>query len=180
MNPPDDFVIAEETLLQTTRFQVDRVRQTFSDGSVVTREVIRHPGAVVILPMLPDGRICLIRNFRVAVGKWMLELPAGTLEAGEPPETTAHRELMEETGYRAGKMTPLCSYFMSPGILRERMHAFVAEDLVAGSSAREAGELIDNQLLTLEQVDQLLRSQQIEDAKTIATLLYFHRYALSL
>lgn len=176
MNPAEEFQIAEETLLKTSRFRVDRVRQTFADGSSVQREVVRHPGAVVILPILDDGRICLIRNYRVAVRQWLLELPAGTLEPGEPPEETAARELIEETGYRAGRLEPLCTLLMSPGILYERMYAFVASELTAGDTAREAGELIANQPVPPEELDELLRSGQIEDAKTIATWLYYQRY----
>lgn len=172
----EDFGRVEETLLETARFRVVRVRQTFRDGRAIEREVIRHPGAVVILPILADGRICLIRNFRVAVGKWLLELPAGTLEPGEPPQVTAHRELIEETGYQAAELTPLCQFFMSPGILHERMHAFVAAGLVEGPTAREAGELITNQLVSPSELEELLRSQQIQDAKSIATLLYYQRF----
>ena len=176
MNRDEEFQISEETLLQTSRFRVDRVRQTFTDGRSVQREVIRHPGAVVILPILGDGRVCLIRNYRVAVGQWLLELPAGTLEPGEPPAETAARELVEETGYRAGRLEPLCSLLMSPGILLERMYVFVASDLQEGATAREPGELITNQLVTQGELDELLRTRQIEDAKTIATWLYYQRY----
>lgn len=175
----NDFVVSEETLLHASRFRVDRIRQTFADGRCVTREIVRHPGAVVVLPLLPDGRICLIRNYRVAVGRWLLELPAGTLEPDEPPQKTAERELIEETGYRAQNVLPLCQFFMSPGILNERMHAFVATGLVPGDAAREAGEQIVNELMTREEIDGSLRSQEIQDAKTIATLLYFLRYGES-
>ncbi|MGN6135546.1 MAG: NUDIX hydrolase [Aureliella sp.] len=175
-NEGENFSITEETLLRASRFRVDRVRQTFADGRIVEREVIRHPGAVVIVPVLDDGRICLIRNYRVAVGSWLLELPAGTLEPHEPPSQTAERELIEETGYRASRIEPLCQLLMSPGILHERMHAFVATGLSDGDAAREEGELIVNHLMSLDEVDVALRTQQIEDAKTIAALLYYLRY----
>lgn len=176
MPQPENFQLRENTLLETSRFRVDRVVQTFPDGRTVTKEVIRHPGAVVIVPILPDGRICLIRNFRVAVGQWLLELPAGTLEADEAPARTAARELAEETGYCCDSIEPLCNFFMSPGILREKMHAFVARELHCGETAREPGELIDNVLVTRAEVDQLIHDQQIQDAKTIAAWLYFQRF----
>lgn len=176
MSSEDDFRVEERTLLEAARFRVDRLSQKFSDGRLVERDVIKHPGAVVILPLLDDGRICLIRNYRLAVGQWLLELPAGTLEPGEQPQTTAERELIEETGYRATTVTPLCEFFMSPGILHERMHAFVARGLVEGETARETGELIINHLVTPEQIDDLLRNQKIQDAKSIATLLYYQRF----
>ena len=172
----ENFDLSEQTLLQTKLFQVQRVRQSFQDGRVHERDIIRHPGAVVVLPILDDGRVCLIRNYRVAVGKWLLELPAGTLEPGEAPQQTAERELTEETGYRARSVRPLCEFFMSPGILHERMHAFVASGLSAGNAAREPGEMIVNHLMTPAEIDEHLRSQQIEDAKTIATLLYYLRF----
>ena len=93
-----------EILFRAQRFQVERAIQTMPDGSRHVREVVRHPGAVVILPLLDDGRVCFVRNFRVAVGETLIELPAGTLEPNEDPAETAIRELAEETGYRAGRM----------------------------------------------------------------------------
>jgi ADP-ribose pyrophosphatase len=168
--------IEKQELFRALRFTIERVTQQLPSGQQVARDIVRHPGAVVILPLLEDGRICLIRNFRVSVEQELLELPAGTLEPGEPPAATAARELIEETGYCAGQITPLCEFYMSPGILDERMVAFVATDLTAGSPAREVGEQIDNCLLTLEEIDQLLRNGEIKDSKSISTLLYFMRY----
>lgn len=173
---PEKFDVTQQTLLQTRRFRVDRVCQHMDDGRTLEREVIRHPGAVVVLPILDDGRICLIRNYRIAVGQWLLELPAGTLEPDEPPLCTAERELIEETGYRARSIKPLCEFFMSPGILHERMHAFVATGLSAGDAAREEGEMIVNLLMTPAEIDEHLRTHQIQDAKTIATLLFYLRF----
>ncbi len=165
-----------ETLLNTPRFDVERVTHRLMDGTAVTREIVRHPGAVVIVPILDDGRVCLIRNYRVAVNAELLELPAGTREPNESPRITAERELLEETGYRAASIEPLCELAMSPGILDERMHVFVARQLTAGDSAREIGEEIQNVLATAAEVDTLIRENTIQDAKTIAALLYFFRY----
>ena len=92
-----------EVLLQAGRFRVVRMSRRLTDGTLHSREVVQHPGAVVILPLLADGRVCLIRNYRMTVGETLLELPAGTLDAGEDPAETARRELTEETGYRAGR-----------------------------------------------------------------------------
>jgi ADP-ribose pyrophosphatase len=162
-----------ETLLVAARFRVDRVSYLLSDGQPASREVILHPGAVVIVPVLPDGRICLIRNYRVAVDQEMIELPAGTLEPGEPPIETAKRELIEETGYRAGKIEPMMDLLMSPGILHERMHVFLATELVPGDPAREAGEEIQNWLVDEDQVRQLIKTNAITDSKSVSALLYF-------
>lgn len=166
-----------EILLQTRRFNV--VRQTYatSDGRRHTREIVKHPGAVTILPRLPGDRICLIRNDRVAVGRTLIELPAGTLEPGEDPAETARRELQEETGYAAGSMTRLCEFFMSPGILSERMVVFLATDLTPGEPRLEGGEQIEPFTATWAEAMELVATGQIEDAKTLAALLWYDRFA---
>ncbi len=133
----------------------------------------------MILPILDDGQICLIRNYRVAVDRELLELPAGTLEPGEPPIVTAHRELLEETGYRCDRMQPLCEFFMSPGILDERMHAFVATGLSEDQPAREFGEQIVNHLVTPATLEKLLAGGEIQDSKSLSALLFYLRYQAS-
>lgn len=164
-----------ELLLTTSRFQVFREYQTLADGKKRPREIVRHPGAVVIAPLLASGEICLIRNYRISVKQTLLELPAGTLEPNEPPLETAGRELIEETGFRAGKITPLHTFFLSPGILDERMHAFLATDLVAGETALEPGEEIVNEIVPLHVAVEKIFSGEIQDAKTIACLLMVER-----
>lgn len=168
-----------ETLHTASRFQVQRVTQRFPDGRSFQREVVRHPGAVVIVPVLDDGRICMIRNYRVAVDRELLELPAGTLEAGEPPLETAQRELIEETGYRAAQITPLLEFYMSPGILDERMYAFVATGLTEGSPAREDGEQIVNHLVSTAELEVLLAEGKIQDSKSLSAILYYRYIALA-
>src|SRR5947208_11851248 len=111
-----------EVLLTTSKFRVVRETVHSPGGKTKTREIVRHPGACVIVPLLDDGRVCLIRNWRLAVNQTLIELPAGTLEPPEPPENTAERELIEETGYRAKNARFLHGFFLSPGILDERVH----------------------------------------------------------
>ena len=118
-----------EELLVTRKFRVVRHVAPGRDGQPHFKDVVIHPGAVTILPMVDHEHVCLIRNERVAVGKTLVELPAGTLEPDEDPAVTAHRELIEETGYRADRMEKLCEFFMSPGILNERMYLYVATGL---------------------------------------------------
>lgn len=168
--------IESEILLTASRFRIERLSQKLSSGQIFSREIVRHPGAVVILPLLDDGRICLIRNYRIAVNRELLELPAGTLEPDEPPIETARRELIEETGYRAVRVEPLCEFFMSPGILDERMHAFLATGLTAGDADREFGEQITNHLVTPSELDQLVCQGAIRDSKSLTTILYYWRY----
>jgi ADP-ribose pyrophosphatase len=114
-------------LLEASRFKVVEHSQTLQNGETVTRQVVVHPGAVTILPILDGNRVCLIRNYRVAVDRTLIELPAGTLDGGEPPASAAKRELQEETGFTAARWQELPPFFMSPGILNERMHMFVAK-----------------------------------------------------
>lgn len=142
-------------------------------GGTVEREVVIHPGAVIILPVLADGRIVLIRNRRHTVQDVLLELPAGTLEKGEDPAVCAARELTEETGYTAEKITPFGWFFTSPGVLTEKMYSFVATGLTAGSQDLDENEQIEPQVFTREELLALIQKNQIVDAKTIATLLKY-------
>ncbi|MBX3421264.1 MAG: NUDIX hydrolase [Pirellulaceae bacterium] len=163
-------------MYESDRFRIERVEYELDSGQVAARDVIQHPGAAVVIPVLPDGRICLIRNYRVAVDAQLIELPAGTLEPGEPPLQTAARELTEETGYRAGQIQPLLTMCMSPGILNECMHVFLATQLEAGSCDLQDGEQIETWLVTPRQAIELLQSNEIKDAKTVAALLYYLRF----
>jgi len=163
-------------LFQAKRFAIEEVYEQLPDGSQLIRNIVRHPGAVVILPLVDRYHVCLIRTYRVAIDRWHLELPAGTLDKSLSPLETAILELQEETGYRAESFTPIHNFAMSPGILDEKMHFYVAEGLTLGESAREAGEQIDNTILSWAEVDGQLRDKKISDAKTIACLLWYMRY----
>jgi ADP-ribose pyrophosphatase len=165
----------EKVLLRTGRFDVEEVTVAGRDGRPRQRAIVRHPGSVAILPLFDDHSVCLIRNQRVAVQKCLIELPAGTLETGETPLQTAARELVEETGYHARKFELLCEFYLSPGVLDERMYFFVARGLTLMGAAREPGEEIDNFVVSWDRALELVDSRQIEDAKTIVGLLYFDR-----
>jgi ADP-ribose pyrophosphatase len=150
-----------------------RHRETGRDGRELVKDVVEHPGAVVILPLVDDGRVCLIRNYRVAVGRSLVELPAGTLEPGEDPAVTARRELVEETGYRADRVEKLCEFFMSPGILNERMHLYLATGLVPGEAALEPGEQIETLVVGWDEAMRMALDGSIEDAKSLVGLLHY-------
>ena len=156
--------LENETLFTSQKFHVERLNHVTSDGTSLAKDVVRHPGSVAILPLLADGRICLIRNHRVTVGQTLIELPAGTMEPPEPPLECAHRELIEETGYRAGEMQLLGSFFPAPGILDEEMHLFIATGLQAGDPAREPGEEIENYLVSFAEACLLYTSPSPRDA----------------
>src|SRR6476660_8573981 len=146
------------------------------EGRRHRREIVVHPGAVVVLAFLDADTILLIRNRRYAVGQILLELPAGTLDKGEDPMNCAGRELLEETGYLAGRLKPLGNFFSSPGILSAKMYAFAAYDLEKQTAALEEGEEIELLETTLDQAIRMIRDGQIHDGKTIATLLMFERF----
>jgi ADP-ribose pyrophosphatase len=160
-----------EVLLEARRFRVVRRVERCADGTTRIRDIVEHPGSVVVVPMVSEDDVCLIEVVRVAVGTALLELPAGTLDRVESLASAAARELAEETGYRAGRIVAAGSFWMSPGILRERMHLFVAEDLIAGPQALEPGEQIRTRILPWRDAVKMCLDGAIEDAKTIAALL---------
>ena len=140
-------------------------------GGTMRRDVVLHPGAVVILPLLDDGHVVLLRNYRHAVGQTLWEVPAGTLEPPEPPEEAAVRELIEETGYRAKTWRKLSEFYPSPGILSERMHLFVAQELTPGEMALEPGEQIVPHVVPWAQAIEWAKDGTIQDAKSLVALL---------
>jgi ADP-ribose pyrophosphatase len=148
-----------------------------SDGRRFSREVIIHPGSVVILPILDEKTVVLIRNRRYAVGNVdLLELPAGTLEKGEAPMNCAGRELAEETGFVAGRLKPIADLYPSPGILSEKMYCFLAYDLTPTAMNPDAGEDIEVVPMTFDRAIAMIGSHEIVDAKTIALLLMYDRF----
>jgi ADP-ribose pyrophosphatase len=149
------------------------------DGKRHVREIAVHRGAVVILPLLADDTVLMIRNYRYTVSEYLLELPAGTLEAGEAPINCAGRELLEETGHLAGRLKPMASFYASPGILTEKMHTFLATDLTKQAAQLEEGEDIELVPMKFDQTIDAIRHGEIVDSKTIATLLYYERFIRS-
>lgn len=165
-----------EILLESRIFRIERLRPTSKNGKPLIRDIIRHPGAVVVLPILDDDRVVLIRNTRIAVESRLLELPAGTLEVGEPPIDCARRELIEETGYRCERIEPLTAFFSSPGMLDERMYVFLATGLTEGKMALEEGEEIEVEIFKIDDAMKMVKEGRIEDGKTVASILYYHTF----
>ncbi len=163
------------TLCETRRFSVVELDCTRNDGKPATCQFVTHPGSVAILPLVEDDRICLIRSRRLTVGETLIEVPAGTREPDEPPQKTAHRELAEETGYRAADVEELISFYPSPGISNERMWVYVARGLTAGEPKREPNEEIENLVLTWDQALALVERGEIRDGKTLVALLSYRR-----
>jgi ADP-ribose pyrophosphatase len=139
------------------------------------REIVEHPGAVAIVAVDAEGALTLVRQLREPAREQLLELPAGTLEHGEAPLTTAKRELAEETGLTGGRWRELGSFYTTPGFCREYMHLYLAEDLDAGEARHEADESIELVRVARAELEALL--PEIEDAKTLAGLLLYLRQA---
>ncbi|NBX24892.1 MAG: NUDIX hydrolase [Planctomycetes bacterium] len=160
--------------MQTTRilqgdvFGVDRVRFTSPGGEELTRLIVRHPGAVTVIPRLEDGSLVLIRNFRVSVERWLVEFCAGKLESGEAPESCAARELEEETGWSAARIRPLGTFLTTPGFSDEWMHVFAAEGLTPVDRRLQPGERIEVLRARPEQVDAWIADGTLQDGKSIA------------
>ncbi|MDR1141702.1 MAG: NUDIX hydrolase [Planctomycetaceae bacterium] len=161
-----------ETLFTSRIFKVVKKMITGRSGALLERHIVVHPGAVVMLPVLDDGRIVLIRQHRVAVDETLIELPAGTLEPNELPIATARRELIEETGYTAKTITLITTFFTSPGFVQEKMYFFKATDLISGPTAMEDSEKIETLIVDLPHALNMIANGEIKDAKTIIGLYW--------
>jgi len=154
---------------------VDSIR--LPSGRTAIREVVHHPGGVVAIPVLGDGRLLLIRQFRYPLQKYILEFPAGKLDINLPPLETISREVEEETGYRARSISFETCFYTSPGIIDESIHLFVARDLEPVSQSLEEGEHITVEAYAIEECLDMVFSGEIADGKTILGVLwYWHRY----
>jgi ADP-ribose pyrophosphatase len=174
--PEEPDGLTEETLEsrwgfegRLVRVRVDRVRLPNERESM--REVIVHPGAVAIVPVHGDGTVALVRQWRQAAAKALLEIPAGTLEPGEDPSACAHRELAEEVCLAAGSMVRLFASFLAPGYSSELLHTFLATDLTPTEGQPDADELLEVVRLPLERAREMVLAGELEDAKTICGLL---------
>jgi ADP-ribose pyrophosphatase len=145
-------------------------------GVRTTREMITHSGSVVVLPVLPDGRVLLIRQYRHAARQFLWELVAGRVDEGESPRKAAARELIEETGYRAKRFRIFMDFFPSPGFLEEKMFILLAEGLSEGIAQPEEDEKIESRAYEREELEQMIQKRIIRDGKTIAGLLYYFRF----
>ncbi len=150
---------------------VDTIRQ--ASGRTTIREVVLHPGGVAAIPILDDGRLILIRQFRYPIGRFILEIPAGKLDSGQSPKDTIARELIEETGYCAGSLTHECIFYTTPGISDESIHLFIARDLTQSAQRLEEGEHITVEAYTLEECMKKIETGEISDGKTILGILWY-------
>jgi ADP-ribose pyrophosphatase len=146
------------------------------NGGTAKREVVRHPGAVAMVPLLTTGEVLLVRQYRVAAAQVLLEIPAGTLNPGEDPHTAATRELQEETGYRPGNLVRLGGEFTAPGYTTEFIHLYLATELSESTLDKDEDEFIEVVRMPLTEAIERIRHGEIQDGKTIIGLLLAEKY----
>lgn len=166
----DSRVVFEGTFL---RVYVDNVRS--ADGHVGTREYLRHPGAVMIVPLLPDGQVVLERQFRYPLKRTAVEFPAGKIEAGESPLACAQRELLEETGYRAGQWSYLGGLHNAIGYSDEKIEMYLAEELTHEGATLDAGETLEVFSTSWHQLLQWVREGTVTDVKTMVGVMWLEK-----
>ncbi|HXZ14298.1 MAG TPA: NUDIX hydrolase [Candidatus Sulfotelmatobacter sp.] len=177
--PREERVLSSEVLFTGKVFGVRRDRVIEPNGVEATREVVTHPGSVVVLPVFGDERILLIRQYRHAAGQYLWELVAGRRDQGEKFHRAAIRELAEETGYTAKTMRELMDVFPTPGFVSERMVIFLAEGLTKGPANPEPDEKIWMRPFRLHKALNWIRKGKIRDAKSIAGILYYATFVHS-
>jgi len=169
-------ILSSKVIYEGQAFGVRRDELIEPTGVRTMREVVTHPGSVVVLPVLPDGRIVLVRQYRHACRQYLWELVAGRKEHGESPKQGAERELIEETGYRAKRFKVFLDVFPTPGFLEERMFLLLAEGVTPGVAEPEEDEKLIVAAYTRKQLEQMMRSRKLRDAKSIAGLLFYFAF----
>jgi ADP-ribose pyrophosphatase len=169
-------ILSSEVVYKGKVFGVrhDLVREP--NGIEATRDVVTHSGSVVILPVLPDGRILMIRQYRHTVGDYLLEIVAGRIEPGESWLSAARRELAEETGYRAKRFQKMMDVYPTPGFVQERMVAYAAMGLTPGETNPDEDEHIEPKPFALNALLKMIEKGHIHDAKSVAGILYYARF----
>ncbi|MBX7170765.1 MAG: NUDIX hydrolase [Pyrinomonadaceae bacterium] len=163
-------LISSEQILTTKLFNVSR--STLREGEITyQRDLILHSGSAVIIPVFDDKTVALVRQYRHAAQKYLLELPAGSLEKGETPENCAAREIQEEIGYRAEKIELLTEFYVSPGFLNEKMFVFLATELTEVGQNLDDDEMLSVERFSFPEIYQMIKQGEFEDAKTMLGLI---------
>ncbi len=170
-------IVSTEQLLTRKKFSVRTDKLRFNDGTEISRDIVSHPGAVAVIAEDESGDWLLIKQYRHSTGRMLLEIPAGTREAGESAEITASRELREETGYSAKKLTRIGGAWMAPGWCTEYIDFFIASQLEYAPLPQDYGERIDDPVrMKPSTVEELILSAELQDAKTILAFTYYKMF----
>jgi ADP-ribose pyrophosphatase len=169
-------ILKSEILYQGKVFRLQRDTVIEPGGVQAERDIIVHPGSVVVLPIFKNGSILLIRQYRHSVGEYLWELVAGRKEPRETPLAAARRELVEETGYSAKRLRKLMRVVPTPGFVNEWMWIFAAEGLTAGAAQPEEDEKITPRIFLLKEVEKMIDRGTLRDAKSICGILYYLRF----
>ena len=161
-------MVVEKELVKCTKFKVVSRELVLPNGLHVDREIVVHPGAVVIIPVADDGELIMLKQYRPAVDQYLIEFPAGTLEADEEHRYTAERELIEETGFQAEQLEYLGQLIPSPGFCDEIQHLYIAKQLSFVGAAPEPGEIIEELRVSVADFAKMVAAGEILDCKTIA------------
>ena len=165
--------LASDLIYRARIFELKAVRMRAPDGHEFKHEIIIHPGAAVIVPILKKDQFVLIKQFRTATGKMVWEFPAGTLEDREAPLACAKREIIEETGFQAKKWKKLVSFYPAPGISTEFMHIFLASELVPKRMELDHDEFIERKIVSFSRLQKMILDGTIVDAKTMIGFFYY-------
>jgi len=169
-------LISSKELIRTPIFHVTMDHALDPDGFEIQRAIVQHGGSAVVMPVDEKGRVLLVRQYRLPARKYLWELPAGRVDEGETVSQAARRELKEETGYRARKFSKLAEFYPSPGFLAEKMTIYLATELTAGKQTPMEDERIETRWYTPKEIDGLIGSGKILDAKTQIGFLKWQRY----
>ena len=161
-------VITNSTTIYDGKILRLTVKDVIANGHPAKREIVEKGGAVAVVPLLPDGRIVMARQYRIAVQEELLEIPAGLMDPGEEPLESAKRELKEETGYTAAKWTHLAEFYPSAGFTNEYIHLYLAEELTPGETDFDETEVIEVEEYTFEELLAMIETGEIHDGKTVA------------
>lgn len=168
----EEKTISKESIYKGKIIEVEKHKVSLPNNETAYREVVKHNGAVAICALTPEQEVILVKQYRKALEQELLEIPAGKLEPGEDRESAAMRELEEETGYKAKKLTLIGEVYGTPGFSNEKISVYFADDLVEGEVNLDEDEFVEKVLYSLEDVKKAIEARTIEDAKTFIAFQY--------
>lgn len=171
-------ILKRETVYESRAFSIQKVDLHLPDDRITTYDLVEHNDSITVVPVDQDGNVWFVRQYRLGPQQMLLELPAGVLETGEPPEEGASREIREEIGQAAGQLTPLGDFYLAPGYASEHMYVFLATNLSHAPLDADDDEFLQLEAIPAQKALQMAREGLFKDAKTIASLLLAEKHIL--